>query len=82
MRAKRLLLLSAAVCLLLMALLGQGAAEEYRPLAVGMHGEDVLRFKEALYWLGYFGTSNLSNQYTEQTAEKVRLFQHNNGLPD
>jgi hypothetical protein len=61
--------------------MGQGAAE-YRTLAIGMHGEDVLRFKEALYWLGYFGTSNLSNQYTDQTAEKVRLFQRNNGLPE
>ena len=65
-----------------MLLAGQGAATEYRTLAVGMHGEDVLRFKEALYWLGYFGTSNLSDQYTDQTAEKVRLFQKNNGLPE
>ncbi len=81
MRVKDRFLLAAVVCLLLILLAGQGAAE-YRTLAVGMQGEDVRAFKEALYWLGYFGTSNLSDQYTDQTAEKVRLFQKNNGLAE
>lgn len=58
------------------------AADEYRTLKQGDEGKDVLRFKKAMYWLGYFTTENVSDQYNGTTVERVMLLQKNNGLEE
>ena len=75
--------------LLLLALLPvcafAGAEEaEYRTLQQGDTGRDVLRLKQAMYWLGYFtNLQNLSDSYNKTMAERVAMLQENNGLtPD
>lgn len=57
---------------------------EYRTLRQGDTGPDVLRLKQAMYWLGYFtNLKNLSDSYNKTMVERVTLFQENNGLtPD
>lgn len=83
MRDKRLLKITAAAGLIVLLLCGVPAlagAETYRELRQGMKGEDVYRFKEALYWLGYFNSNDFSDAYTKTTAERVKLLQKNNGL--
>ena len=55
---------------------------EYRTLRQGDTGPDVLRLKQAMYWLGYFtNLQNLSDSYNKTMVERVTLFQENNGLP-
>lgn len=57
---------------------------EYRTLQQGDTGPEVLRLKQAMYWLGYFtNLQNLSDSYNKTMVERVTLFQENNGLtPD
>lgn len=52
-----------------------------KPIEQGSSGDDVLEMKMRLYELGYFSTDSLSKVYTETTAERVKLFQQVNGLP-
>ena len=54
-------------------------SEEYRELRQGMEGDDVQRFKKAMYWLGYFTTENLDGNFTRITEERVKQLQKNNG---
>ena len=83
MRSKKGILICAAMlCLALLCLTALGGAEEYRTLKQGMEGKDVLRFKQAMYWLGYFTTEKLSDQYNGTTTERVKMLQKNNGLPE
>lgn len=56
--------------------------ETYRTLQKGDEGKDVLRFKQAMYWLGYFSTEKVSDQYNATTVERVQLLQKNNGLAE
>ena len=66
-------LTAAGLCaLLLCGLFMPAVSEEYRVLRQGMKGEDVLRFKRAMYWLGYFNTEDLDGTYTATTAERVK----------
>lgn len=58
------------------------AADEYRTLKQGDEGKDVLRLKKAMYWLGYFTTENVSDQYNGTTVERVKQLQKNNGLEE
>lgn len=58
------------------------AQSGYRPLQTGDTGEDVRSLKTALYKLGYFNTQNLSDQYSETTAQRVALFQKDHGLQE
>ncbi len=55
--------------------------EIYRTLKKGMSGKDVQALKKAMYWLGYFNTINLSEDFNSVTVERVKLLQKNNGLP-
>ena len=83
MRAKKIIKCAAAaglIALLLCGLLWAASAENYRELRQGMKGDDVYRFKVALYWLGYFNSDDFSDAYTKTTAERVKLLQKNNGL--
>lgn len=74
-------LLCALLALALLLPCAQGE-NEYRTLRQGDHGEDVLRFKRAMYWLGYFNTEKVSDQYNGTTTERVKLLQKNNGLEE
>ena len=74
------ILAAGLIALLLCALPSCAFSEEYRELRQGMKGEDVHRFKVAMYWLGYFTTDDLSDVYTKTTAERVQQLQKNNGF--
>ena len=54
---------------------------QYRTLTVDDRNEDVLRLKRRLYELGYFAKRNDNSFYTESTADVIRRFQRDNGLP-
>ena len=49
---------------------------------VGSRGDEVKALKERLQALGYYKAGNITRQYTEDTAERVRRFQRANGLPE
>lgn len=68
------------VLLLLLLLLPLCALAE--TLTVGMSGDAVKEIKARLQALGYYRNVNLTRQYTEDTAERVRRFQQVNGLPE
>ena len=50
------------------------ASADYRTLTVGDRGQDVVNLKKRLYELGYFTTASFGEDYTKNTAEKVRRF--------
>ena len=37
--------------------------------------------KQRFYELGYFRTDKYNDQYSQNTADTVKLFEENNGLP-
>ena len=56
--------------------------QEYEPLQKDDRGANVLQLKERLQTLGYFKASaSLSDVYNDVCAERVGMFQENNGLP-
>ena len=74
-------IIAAGLCaLLLCGLFTPAVSEEYRELKYGSKGEDVQRFKKAMFWLGYFSTEDLDGTYTATTADRVKKLQKNNGL--
>ena len=74
---------AALCCLLCLALLAPAAlGEEYRTLQEGDSGEDVTRLKLAMYWLGYFTSQNVSDQYNKVMVERVKNLQRLNGLEE
>jgi len=73
------------VCLLaaLALLCGVGPARaEYTTLREGDSGKAVLALKQAMYYLGYFTSLNLSGSYNAVMAERVRALQRANGLEE
>ena len=52
----------------------------YRILKKGDSGADVTALKTAMYYLGYFTSLNVSDQYNNVTAERVMALQRANGL--
>ncbi len=56
----------------------------YRTLSVGDSGADVLRLKQAMYYLGYFKSlDNLSDSYNRVMSERIENLQKTNRLtPD
>ena len=68
------------IALLLCSFCMSAAGEEYRELKLGMNGDDIQKFKVAMYWLGYFTTDNLDGNFTRTTQERVKQLQKNNGL--
>ena len=74
-------IMAAGLCaLLLCGLFTPAVSEEYRELKYGSKGDDVQRFKKAMFWLGYFSTEDLDGTYTATTADRVKKLQKNNGL--
>ena len=51
-------------------------------LSVGDRGERVLEIKKRLQELRYLSDTSLTKKYTEKTADAVRSFQKQNGLPE
>ena len=73
------------LCLVLIAALTLcvlPAQADYRTLKEGDSGKDVLAFKTALYYLGYFTSLNMSNAYNKVTTERVKNLQRMNGLEE
>ena len=58
------------------------STEGYRSLEEGMTGEDVQALKKAMYWLGYFNTENLTDDYNKTTVDRVKQLQKANGFPE
>ena len=53
----------------------------YQELTLGSRGQAVLDMKGRFFELGYFRTTEFSDQFNKNTADTVRLFEKNNGLP-
>lgn len=49
-------------------------------LTIGSSGLEVLALKQRFYELGYFRTTEFSDQFNKNTADTVKLFEKNNGL--
>lgn len=78
----RLLAFLLAMLLVCAFALALAQEEEYRTLDIGSRGEDVTRLKKAMYWLGYFTSDKVSDEYNDVTARRVIQFQQNNGLEE
>ena len=56
---------------------------DYRVLRAGDKGDDVVALKKRLQELGYIrGSASLTNRYTEETAQRVILFQRQTGMAE
>ena len=53
----------------------------YVELRIGSSGQEVLDMKQRFFELGYFRTDKYNDQYSQNTADTVKLFEQNNGLP-
>ena len=53
----------------------------YAELTLGSKGQEVLDMKQRFLELGYFRTTSFNDRFTDNTADTVRLFEKNNGLP-
>ena len=53
---------------------------EYRSLSAGDKGKDVMELKKRLFELGYFTKASYGEDYTKNTAEKIRRFASKYGL--
>ena len=58
------------------------SAFAYRDLAQGDSGADVKKLKEAMYYLGYFTSLNVSESYNHVMTERVKNLQRTNGLEE
>ena len=75
-------LFSILTVLVLLSGLCCAAAEEYVTLQKGVSGPAVLKLKQAMYYLGYFTSLNLSESYNDVMVERVKKLQKNNGLTE
>lgn len=84
MRKKlKILLIAALLCALCLAAVQAGASDDltqYKTLKKGDEGRNVLRFKQAMYYLGYFASLDVSDVYNATTVERVKQLQEKNGL--
>lgn len=58
-----------------------GELAAYTTLCVGDSSSAVLRLKKQLYKMGYYVKRNENTVYTESTADVIRMFQEDCGLP-
>ena len=68
--------------LLLVCCLPVLTGAEELPLTVGSKSQTVLDVKKRLYALGYYKNNKFIQTYTEETAEKIKVFQQRCGLPE
>ena len=79
---KRLLCLALVLSVLFLAgAAAEGAGVEYRTLRTGDKGEDVIALKTAMYYLGYYKSLDVSGDYNDLMAKRIRQLQKANGLP-
>lgn len=76
---KRVIAILAILCLIVTAL-GGVAEEEYQTLKKGSRGQAVLRLKQRMYELGYFTSTNFSNEFNDVTVSRLKELQKKNGL--
>lgn len=57
------------------------AERPYNELTIGSSGQEVLDMKARFLELGYFRTTSFNDRFTDNTADTVKLFEKNNGLP-
>ncbi|MBQ7183679.1 MAG: phosphodiester glycosidase family protein [Clostridia bacterium] len=74
--------LSILIVIVLLAGIGTAVPEEYVTLQKGVSGPGVLRLKQAMYYLGYFTSLNLSDGYNDVMVQRVKMLQKNNGLEE
>lgn len=53
----------------------------FAELTIGNKGQEVLAMKQRFLELGYFRTTSYNDRFTDKTAETVKQFEKNNGLP-
>ena len=70
------------VCLLTLTCLIIPQALAFRDLSEGDSGSDVKALKEAMYYLGYFSSLNVSESYNHVMVERVKNLQRTNGLEE
>lgn len=70
------------LALLLILLPACAQCTEWADLSVGSRSDEVVRVKERLFELGYYRSGPFTRQFTEDTAEKIKLFQRANGLDE
>ena len=58
-----------------------GRLPENKPLQSGDRGDDVVRMKRRLYELGYYRTNKFKRDFDDATAEVVKRFETDRGLP-
>ncbi len=61
---------------------GVFAEEEYRTLKIGSVGRDVQKLKLAMYWLGYYSSDNVTDNFNKLMSERIMQLQKNNGLEE
>lgn len=72
------------ICILLILLLPLSVFADgtvFHELKRGDKGEAVSAFKQRLYELEYYSSGNFNDKFSSDTAETLRLFQEDNGLP-
>ena len=59
---------------------GAGGDGQYRALAEGAYGDDVLAFKQYLLKQGYYKSNDFNNQFNATMTQRVQQYQADNGL--
>ncbi|MDI9521245.1 MAG: peptidoglycan-binding domain-containing protein [Bacillota bacterium] len=62
-------------------LAGRPTPAPYAELTIGSRGQEVLDMKRRFFELGYYRTDKYNDSFTKSTADTVRQFEKNNGLP-
>lgn len=62
-------------------LAGRPTPAPYSELTIGSRGQEVLDMKRRFFELGYYRTDKYNDSFTKSTADTVRQFEKNNGLP-
>lgn len=78
-RMKRIIAFFLALCLTI-ALLSGCALADYSTLKKGSKGKAVLQLKQRMYELGYFTSTNFSNEFNDVTVKRLKDLQEKNGL--
>lgn len=78
---KTLTTLTALILILSLLFCAMGEESAYSTLQKGDSGEEVLKLKQAMYYLGYFSSQKFSDVYNDTMVERIEQLQKNNGLP-
>ena len=59
---------------------GAGGDGQFRPLAEGCYGDDVLAVKKAFYKLGLYKSTDFNNQFNSAMTQRVNTYKSDQGL--